>query len=286
MFWQKSKQVKDKNWVDDYAPTDRAEAEYFFGRPGAKRPAPESTHRKKNGWKLGAGMFAAAIILTGAGLAAIAVLDNRAAPSSKAPSTVSSGSSSGSDSGGAARQQRDFTASTGYLKLTYPSNWQIQETAGLITLRGPVHQIKTGSDTTKGRIELFISSKQTAAAPVVAGWDAGDAHAMAPSHAVAYAAPGPQQRPQTNLTYIRFPGNPEETADAAFLTGPTAYAMSQTIDKAALLASDPLVSVRAISCRSAADCTAMKPLRMTAADWQADTSAADVRAIIASFVFQ
>lgn len=285
MFWQKRKEVKDKNWIDDYAPTDRAEADYFFDRPGAKRPAPEKKLPKKNGWKVGVGVFAAAAILAGTSLAVADVLRHRTVPSKQQTPVISRGSLTGNDEGGVSRQQRDFTASSGYLKLTYPSDWRVQETTGAITLRSPVHQIKTGQSTTKGLAELSIRPKQ-GSTPAAVGWETGDAHAMASSQTIVYTSPGPQQRAQTNLTFVRFPGNQEETADAAFLTGPTAYAMSQTVDKVALSASDPLVSLRAVSCRDGESCTATEPMRLSVADWQADSRVADARSIIASFVLQ
>jgi hypothetical protein len=290
MFWRKRKHDHDtKNWMDDYAPRDAAEAAYFFGQSGALVPdeAIVEAAPGKNRRRIWFGFALMTLVGLMAGGVYVRFFSNRLHNSVQSMTPQNASMSTAVAAVGPSKHRTAtmvrYNAINLAAALSYPADWKLSETTAGITIQSPEIPLSAADKAVpnvKGMVRVSIQPQQK----TLAYFKKGSATSIRSSELLRYVAPGPQQRPTTYLSFVRFAANDTETMDALFVTGPNAYTLSQSIPEDTVLAADPLISVRFIQSCATTACNEPVFLRVPPHSWQDDAYAASVRAIIQSLI--
>ncbi len=167
--------------------------------------------------------------------------------------------------------------------LDYPEGWKVNDTATLLSVTSPEMSLKTADGATvNGHIFLTVQPKQT----TLPDFAKGSAVAVLQSEKATYKNPTQNQRAQTYMTFASFATTTGKGWDALYVTGDNGYQVDQEIPMSDIIQTDPLVSVKFLSCTTQ-DCTGTtKALSLNTSEWKNTAVSDPIKTIIQSFAFQ
>jgi len=162
-----------------------------------------------------------------------------------------------------ATKTKHYDATSLGLGFDYPENWKVIDTnSSKIMVTSPVSKIKTLSGTTDGQVVFMVQSKQS----TLPAFKNGNGTATRVSEKVAYAKPTQNQRAQTYMTFVSFPGASTAGIDSVFVTGDLGYQKDQAVPEKDLIGGDPSVSIFFAKCNGGTCAADPTTTRTTVAD--------------------
>lgn len=165
--------------------------------------------------------------------------------------------------------------------LDYPENWQFKDTETLLSVTSPQMTFQTfDGKEAKGYVRLTVQPKQTS----LPDFAKGAGTAVMESSKLTYKKPTQNQRAQTYLTFVGYAtGN--GGLEALYVTGNNGYQIRQDVLQAEVLQTDPLVTVKFLSCTTQ-ECTGTTtPLSVKNSVWVKTPVSETVTNLIQSFSF-
>lgn len=176
---------------------------------------------------------------------------------------------------------KHYDSATFSMGLDYPENWQLKDTETLLSVTSPQMTFQTfDGKEAKGYVRLTVQPKQTS----LPDFAKGAGTAVMESAKLTYKKPTQNQRAQTYLTFVGYAtGN--GGLEALYVTGNNGYQIRQDVLQAEVLQTDPLITVKFLSCTTQ-ECTGTTtPLSVKNIVWVKTPVSETVTNLIQSFSF-
>jgi len=253
----------------------RTRIEYLRSLTG-KQPKP-----KKRFWRKLLSMLITLIVIAGL-TAGVFWYFSRAAETQKTNQAASSQKKTGATDQVVAAKTKHYAATALGLGFDYPENWKVNDSdSSKILVASPAGKIKTVSGSADGQVIFMIQAKQS----TLPAFKKGSGTATRVSEKIAYAKPTQNQRAQTYMTFVSYPGASTAGIDSVYITGDLGYQKDQDVPEKDLIGGDPLVSMFFASCKSGACATDPVTTHVTVADssWtDSDVLVKAVKAVLTS----
>lgn len=253
------------------------------------KPATIPRFKKRRRWLV---PLVIVLLLVGAGAGVYAFLGNKktATPEKAAVPTTQEAAPKAADvaepktpaTEASSTTKKQYTSTTYSMSLAYPSNWKLTDEATGLHVVSPLTNLTTASGSkTTGYVRVTVQPRQT----TLPDFAKGSATAVLASERLAYTKPTQLQRTQTYLTFASYQGTTNNGWDAVHITGDNGYQIAQTIPQSDILQTDPLVTIRFLSCKDQACSGTVTPLSLQASEWKNSAISAPIKTIIESFSF-
>ncbi|TAH36687.1 hypothetical protein EYC59_00730 [Candidatus Saccharibacteria bacterium] len=247
-------------------------------------PAPSKPKKKKSGkgwiWLL------VILLVVAAGVGAYLLFGSKkaAAPQPTTSSTQPSTQKKAEQTETAPKITTKHYDSTTYaMGLDYPDTWKVNDTPTLLSVTSPQMSLKANDGTkTHGYIFVTIQPKQS----TLPDFAKGSAVAVLQSEKITYKKPTQNQRAQTYVTFASYASTTGKGLDALYVTGNNGYQVDQDIPMSDIIQTDPLVTVKFLTCSSQTCTGTTKALSVDSSEWKNTAVSAPINTILESFTFE
>lgn len=246
--WKKVPERPEKNWVDDYAPAEKTEAEYFYNavlpeESTSARPSSPSLIAKIRslGWK----PLAVLVVTLLMGSLILGIGEK---PSSSADATNKKTSSLPKE--GTKTQHityKRFSSTAMGVTASYPASWEYTESPRAVAFTSRPVSVPTAEGAKEIRVRLSI----VAGGSPVASQTSSRGQvlvAVADSSRLMYESPSSQQRSTTYVTPTQIPTGSFAQVRTVYLTGSRAFASLEDVPMTTIYQADPFVSIGFLLC--------------------------------------
>lgn len=272
--------VDNKHWDKHNKRAEKA-AQVFQEHITSEGQAPK---RKKSGgkrrWLIVAGVL---VVLAGVGgvVYVLAKSDGKKEANVPAATDNTESSSTGSSSGLASSETKDYTAAQLGLSLKYPSDWTVDEATGEIIFRSPSAHLPGTKPSVWGLVEVTIRAK----GQPLPEFESGNATATRQSELLTYAKPSQNQRANSHLTFVAYA--PEANGlNAMYITGDNGYQKGQAVPQVDIANMDPVISVAFLTCGDEKSCTNASQTSLEVSAWDDQEFSSVLKSMLQSIIVQ